>query len=126
MRDCNLNEEDFGSASRIIWNLSGKRKGCEIVFHVMGLGLQMGRVGHKLRIQFVISVGDNFYQAGLTGPHDPKFKNSFSKVYTARSLQTQWFAGRLRVVLSSCVQSALLPKSEFKLKLPSDYAYSVR
>lgn len=53
---------------------------------------EMGRVGHKLRIQFVISVGDNFYQAGLTGPHDPKFKNSFSKVYTARSLQTQWFA----------------------------------
>jgi hypothetical protein len=41
----------------------------------------------------VVSVGDNFYQAGLTGPHDPKFKNSFTKVYTARSLQTQWFSG---------------------------------
>lgn len=57
----------------------------------------MGRVGHKLGIQFVISVGDNFYQAGLKGPHDPKFKNSFSKVYTARSLQTQWFAGTTAV-----------------------------
>lgn len=53
----------------------------------------MGRVGRQLRINFVVSVGDNFYQAGLKGPHDTKFKNSFSKVYTARSLQTQWFAG---------------------------------
>ena len=53
----------------------------------------MGRVGQHLGINFVISVGDNFYQAGLKGPHDPKFKNSFTKVYTARSLQTQWFSG---------------------------------
>lgn len=52
----------------------------------------MGRVGHHLGIDFVISVGDNFYQAGLKGPHDAKFDNS-SEVYTARSLQTQWFAG---------------------------------
>ncbi|XP_073389588.1 purple acid phosphatase 8 isoform X2 [Physcomitrium patens] len=51
----------------------------------------MGRVGHHLGIDFVISVGDNFYQAGLKGPHDAKFDNS-SEVYTARSLQTQWFA----------------------------------
>lgn len=53
---------------------------------------EMGRVGRHLGIEFVISVGDNFYQAGLKGPKDPKFKNSFSKVYTAQSLQTQWFA----------------------------------
>jgi tartrate-resistant acid phosphatase type 5 len=53
---------------------------------------QMGRVGRHLDIQFVISVGDNFYQAGLKGPKDPKFVNSFSNVYTAQSLQTQWFA----------------------------------
>ncbi|KAG0561180.1 hypothetical protein KC19_9G043300 [Ceratodon purpureus] len=53
---------------------------------------QMGKVGRHLGIKFVISVGDNFYQAGLKGPQDPKFKNSFSKVYTAESLQTQWLA----------------------------------
>lgn len=53
---------------------------------------QMGRVGRHLGIGFVISVGDNFYQTGLKGPKDPKFQNSFSKVYTARSLQTPWFA----------------------------------
>lgn len=53
----------------------------------------MGRVGRQLKINFVVSVGDNFYQAGLKGPNDPKFQNSFSKVYTARSLQTPWYSG---------------------------------
>lgn len=53
---------------------------------------QMGRVGRQLKINFVVSVGDNFYQAGLKGPNDPKFQNSFSKVYTARSLQTPWYS----------------------------------
>lgn len=58
------------------------------------LGVQMGRVGQQLGIEFVISVGDNFYQHGLTGPLDPKFATSFSNIYTADSLQTQWFAGK--------------------------------
>lgn len=62
------------------------------VFRVRGV--QMGRVGQQLGIEFVISVGDNFYQHGLTGPLDPKFAKSFSDVYTADSLQTQWFAGK--------------------------------
>lgn len=57
------------------------------------MGVQMGRVAQQLGIEFVISVGDNFYQHGLTGPLDPKFAKSFSDVYTADSLQTQWFAG---------------------------------
>jgi len=60
------------------------------VFRVRGV--QMGRVGQQLGIEFVISVGDNFYQHGLTGPRDPKFAKSFSDIYTADSLQTQWFA----------------------------------
>ncbi|KAG0592478.1 hypothetical protein KC19_1G255300 [Ceratodon purpureus] len=66
--------------------------GREGQFNQTMVATQMGRVGRHLGINFVVSVGDNFYQAGLTGPHDPKFKNSFTKVYTARSLQTQWFS----------------------------------
>jgi len=66
--------------------------GREGAFNQTLVAKQMGRVGRHLGIQFVISVGDNFYQAGLKGPKDPKFVNSFSKVYTAQSLQTQWFA----------------------------------
>ncbi|XP_024529679.1 purple acid phosphatase 3 [Selaginella moellendorffii] len=52
---------------------------------------QMGRVGELLDIDFVISVGDNFYNTGLTGVKDPKFTTSFSRIYTAPSLQKPWY-----------------------------------
>lgn len=53
----------------------------------------MGEVGEKLDIDFVISTGDNFYDDGLTSEHDPNFEESFSKIYTAKSLQKQWYSG---------------------------------
>lgn len=54
----------------------------------------MGRIGEKLDIDFVISTGDNFYDDGLEGVNDPAFEESFSKIYTAMSLQKQWFSGK--------------------------------
>ncbi|KAK9904250.1 hypothetical protein WJX75_007708 [Coccomyxa subellipsoidea] len=48
----------------------------------------MGRVGHNL--DFVISVGDNFYESGLTSVEDTQFDTSFTEVYTAESLQVPW------------------------------------
>lgn len=54
----------------------------------------MGRTGDELDIDFVISTGDNFYDNGLSGVHDSDFDKSFSKVYTARSLQKQWYSGK--------------------------------
>ncbi|OMO60825.1 hypothetical protein CCACVL1_23855 [Corchorus capsularis] len=51
----------------------------------------MGSVGQKLDIDFVISTGDNFYENGLTGVHDPAFNESFSSIYTSPSLQKQWY-----------------------------------
>jgi tartrate-resistant acid phosphatase type 5 len=56
---------------------------------------QMGIVGTKLNIDFVISTGDNFYEKGLTGPDDTQFTTSFSDVYTQESLQTPWYSGAL-------------------------------
>ncbi|KHN31997.1 Purple acid phosphatase 3, partial [Glycine soja] len=53
---------------------------------------QMGRVAAKLNIDFVISTGDNFYDDGLTGIDDPAFEISFSKIYTAKSLQKKWYS----------------------------------
>ncbi|KAK3150993.1 hypothetical protein QOZ80_3AG0240250 [Eleusine coracana subsp. coracana] len=47
----------------------------------------MGRVGEELNIDFVISTGDNFYEDGLTGVDDPAFEQSFTDIYTAKSLQ---------------------------------------
>lgn len=53
----------------------------------------MGKVGEKLDINFVISTGDNFYDNGLINEHDTAFEESFTKVYTAKSLQKQWYSG---------------------------------
>ncbi|PON96793.1 Calcineurin-like phosphoesterase domain, apaH type [Trema orientale] len=55
------------------------------------VALQMGRIGEKLSINFVISTGDNFYDDGLRSINDPAFENSFTKVYTAKSLQKPWY-----------------------------------
>lgn len=53
---------------------------------------QMGMVGEKLDIDFVISTGDNFYEDGLKGVHDPAFYDSFVNIYTAPSLHKPWYS----------------------------------
>ncbi|CAN6313458.1 unnamed protein product [Urochloa humidicola] len=52
---------------------------------------QMGKVGEKLDIDFVVSTGDNFYGTGLTGMDDQAFEQSFTDIYTAKSLQKPWY-----------------------------------
>lgn len=68
----------------------------------MGFGhlIQMGRIGEKLDIDFVVSTGDNFYEDGLKGANDPAFEESFTKIYTAKSLQKQWYSGKSNSYLS--------------------------
>jgi len=56
--------------------------------------VQMGRVGEKLDIDFVVSTGDNFYDTGLTGVDDDAFEQSFTDIYTAKSLQKPWYLGK--------------------------------
>ncbi|PIA26661.1 hypothetical protein AQUCO_09100074v1 [Aquilegia coerulea] len=56
------------------------------------VAFQMGKIGNELDIDFVLSTGDNFYDNGLTGVNDPTFEESFTKVYTATSLQKQWYS----------------------------------
>ncbi|XP_050233994.1 purple acid phosphatase 3-like isoform X2 [Mercurialis annua] len=53
---------------------------------------QMGLIGEQKNIDFVISTGDNFYDNGLKGVDDPAFSESFTKIYTAPSLQKQWYS----------------------------------
>jgi hypothetical protein len=55
----------------------------------------MGKVGELLDIDFVISTGDNFYENGLTGTDDEAFEQSFTNIYTAKSLQKPWYLGKL-------------------------------
>ncbi|KAG7591693.1 Calcineurin-like phosphoesterase domain ApaH type [Arabidopsis thaliana x Arabidopsis arenosa] len=56
------------------------------------VALQMGEIGEKLDIDFVISTGDNFYDNGLASLHDPLFQDSFSSIYTTPSLQKPWYS----------------------------------
>ncbi|XP_057446832.1 purple acid phosphatase 17-like isoform X1 [Lotus japonicus] len=67
------------------WGRRGEYNQSEVAF-------QMGKVGEKLDINFVISTGDNFYDNGLINEHDTAFEESFTKVYTAKSLQKQWYS----------------------------------
>lgn len=40
---------------------------------------------------FVVSVGDNFYPRGVVSEHDPLWHYSFENIYTAHSLQCDWY-----------------------------------
>ena len=51
---------------------------------------QMGIAGKAIGAQFVISVGDNFYEHGVKTVDDPQWQTSFEKIYTAPSLQVPW------------------------------------
>ncbi|KAK4414092.1 Purple acid phosphatase 17 [Sesamum alatum] len=61
-------------------------------FNQSQVAYQMGRIGEELEIDFVVSTGDNFYDNGLEGESDPAFVDSFTNIYTAKSLQKQWFS----------------------------------
>ncbi|CAL9126287.1 unnamed protein product [Musa acuminata var. zebrina] len=65
------------------------RKGAYNQTHVAA---QMGKIGKELNIDFVVSTGDNFYENGLTGITDEAFQDSFTNIYTAESLQKQWYS----------------------------------
>ncbi|KAJ7975291.1 Purple acid phosphatase [Quillaja saponaria] len=79
--------KDDGSLSFVVigdWGRKGK-------YNQSQVALQMGRVGERINIDFVISTGDNFYDGGLTSANDPVFEKSFTKIYTAKSLQKKWY-----------------------------------
>ncbi|PIA35975.1 hypothetical protein AQUCO_03400104v1 [Aquilegia coerulea] len=76
-----------GSLSFLVigdWGRRGDYNQSQVAF-------QMGRIGEKMDIDFVISTGDNFYDDGLKSVDDPAFEESYSKIYTAKSLQKQWY-----------------------------------
>jgi len=52
---------------------------------------QMGIWAKTHPNDFVISAGDNFYPKGVVSEHDPLWNYSFESVYTAHSLQCDWY-----------------------------------
>nr|DAD32317.1 TPA_asm: hypothetical protein HUJ06_011168 [Nelumbo nucifera] len=67
-----------GSLSFLIIGDWGRRG----TYNQTEVALQMGRIGEKLSINFVIS----------TGIEDTSFEESFTKIYNAKSLQKQWYS----------------------------------
>ncbi|KAF5192991.1 Purple acid phosphatase [Thalictrum thalictroides] len=93
---CNTNAElerlqhspkSGGSLSFLVVGDWGRRG----AYNQSQVALQMGRIGAKMDIDFVISTGNNFYNDGLKSVDDPAFEESYSKIYTAKSLQKQWY-----------------------------------
>ena len=54
------------------------------------VALQMGKTASAMNSRFTVSVGDNFYENGVTGLDDPQWESSFEQIYTAPSLQSPW------------------------------------
>lgn len=52
---------------------------------------QMAKDAKKNGAQFIVSVGDNFYEDGVSSVEDAHWKNSFENVYRARPLQIPWY-----------------------------------
>ncbi len=61
-------------------------------FHQSEVARRMGESAAELSAQFVVSVGDNFYNDGVMGVDDPAWRNSYENIYTAPSLQVPWYA----------------------------------
>jgi len=71
------------------WGREGRNRQSEVA-------KQMGLTAERIGARFVISVGDNFYDSGVTGVDDPAWRKSFENIYTERSLQVPW-----RVILGN-------------------------
>jgi acid phosphatase len=71
------------------WGRNGEKDQMEVA-------KQMGIAAATTRAQFIVSVGDNFYENGVASVDDAQWKTSFEDVYTAAALQVPW-----RVVLGN-------------------------
>ncbi len=83
---------------------------------------QMGETAARMDAEFIVSVGDNFYENGVTGVDDPQWLSSYERIYTAPSLQKPWkiilgnhdYRGNVQAQLDYAAHSA-------RWKLPARY-----
>jgi tartrate-resistant acid phosphatase type 5 len=59
--------------------------------HQKEVAAQMGKTAKEISSQFVIATGDNFYPSGVISEQDPLWKYSYEDIYTAFSLQWDWY-----------------------------------
>ncbi len=86
------------------------------------VGVQMGKTAAAIGSQYTVSVGDNFYENGVTGLDDPQWQSSYEEIYTAPSLQSPW-----KIILGNHdyrgnVQAQLdYSKTSHRWRLPARY-----
>lgn len=66
------------------WGRNGSRRQYEV-------GQAMAGAAGRMESQFVLSMGDNFYPAGVSSVDDPKWRSSFERVYAQPALQVPWY-----------------------------------
>lgn len=59
--------------------------------HQKQVAAQMGITASIAKAQFIIATGDNFYPSGVISEWDPLWKYSYEDIYTAFSLQWDWY-----------------------------------
>lgn len=66
------------------WGRNGEDKQKEVAN-------ELGIVAKKFNPEFIVSTGDNFYPSGVASTRDHSWIASFEDIYTAHSLQGDWF-----------------------------------
>ena len=52
---------------------------------------EMGTIAKKFKPEFIVSTGDNFYPNGVRSTSDHNWLASYENIYTAHSLQSDWY-----------------------------------
>lgn len=55
------------------------------------VAVQMGKTAKEVSASFVIALGDNFYPSGVASTQDYSWIASYENIYTAHSLQNDWY-----------------------------------
>jgi tartrate-resistant acid phosphatase type 5 len=59
--------------------------------HQKQVATQMGKTAEEASVDFIVATGDNFYPRGVISEFDPHWKYSYEDIYTAFSLQWDWY-----------------------------------
>jgi len=59
--------------------------------HQLYVAKQLSLAAAVIKPAFIISMGDNFYEDGITSLDDPQWKSKFENVYNAKSLMVPWY-----------------------------------
>jgi hypothetical protein len=58
----------------------------------MATSVGMNKIAAELGSEFVVALGDNFYESGIsTDENSERFQETWENVYTGKFLQTPWY-----------------------------------